>query len=230
MKNFIFVFSLFAIFLTVNAVPFQLSKRTTTFKACPVEGVSQLTVGINPDPLVSGNPADFNVSGTLSHGLTAGITILRIAFADLFENPIGDHYSKIFDESFKAGNPLSIIVKSVLVPSLPSSYIIGVAVGDPTNDPNNPLKVYGCAFAVVGLTKSFDDSALFDINNRGMIVKIDEIFGSGREVEYFLDSIVRAPFEIDKRHKLKFVAGFIGANQEILEDSDCELVVSSVVG
>ncbi|CAG8760170.1 31531_t:CDS:2, partial [Gigaspora margarita] len=87
------------------------------------------------------------------------------------------------------------------------------------------------------------------------IVKIDEEFGSGGtyitgwiisffpydsaeeslkpdylKLEYIPDGIVRVPFEANIGHKLKFVAGFIGANQEILEDSDGESVVSPVIG
>ncbi|CAG8660672.1 8675_t:CDS:1 [Dentiscutata erythropus] len=89
------------------------------------------------------------------------------------------------------------------------------------------------------------------------IIKINTPFGSGRtepyitgwlasffpydssgtplnsehlEVTYIPDGFVGVPFETDIGHKLKFVAGFIGANQEILEDFDGESVVSPVIG
>ncbi|CAG8729801.1 9745_t:CDS:1, partial [Dentiscutata heterogama] len=145
--------------------PFQLSKRTTAFNACPVEGVDPLTVAIIPDPLRSNTPAEFDVSGTLSHDITSGTTILGIGFADEAKNPLGEPYTQTFDQSVKAKSPFSITAKSVPVPELPSSYLIGVVVGDPTDDPKNPIDVYGCAFASVGPGKSLDDfsiSALFD--------------------------------------------------------------------
>ncbi|RIB05299.1 hypothetical protein C2G38_2148609, partial [Gigaspora rosea] len=57
----------------------------------------------------------------------------------------------------------------------------------------------------------------------GRIVKIDRVFGSGG------DGIVGVPFTLNGQ-KLKFIAGFIGTNQEILEDSDSESAVSPVIG
>ncbi|CAG8801886.1 11453_t:CDS:1 [Gigaspora margarita] len=82
----------------------------------------------------------------------------------------------------------------------------------------------------------------------GRIVKIDQVFGSGGgtfvsgwlmnffpykegeiKVDDIPDGIVGVPFDIDET-ELKFIAGFIGANQEILEGSDGESVVSPVIG
>ncbi|CAG8643464.1 16878_t:CDS:1, partial [Dentiscutata heterogama] len=90
----------------------------------------------------------------------------------------------------------------------------------------------------------------------GRIVKIDEVHGSGGgtfvsgwlmnffpynragrplttdsiiRIQNIPDGIVGVPFLLDGL-KLKFMAGFIGANQEILEDSDGESVVSPVIG
>ncbi|CAG8802210.1 41240_t:CDS:2 [Gigaspora margarita] len=81
----------------------------------------------------------------------------------------------------------------------------------------------------------------------GRIVKIDRVFGSGGgtyisgwllnffpyqegeiRVQNIPGGIVGVPFTLDEQ-KLKFIAGFIGANQEILEDSDGESVVSPVI-
>ncbi|CAG8706696.1 10326_t:CDS:1, partial [Dentiscutata erythropus] len=45
---------LFAIFLTANAVPFQLNKRATNFEPCS-DDFDSLTVAINPDPLLETN-------------------------------------------------------------------------------------------------------------------------------------------------------------------------------
>ncbi|KAF0534190.1 hypothetical protein F8M41_010111 [Gigaspora margarita] len=82
----------------------------------------------------------------------------------------------------------------------------------------------------------------------GRIVKIDKVFGSGGgtfvsgwlinffpykegevKVQDIPDGIVGVPFDVDGT-ELKFIAGFIGANQEILEGSDGESVVSPVIG
>ncbi|CAG8705173.1 16058_t:CDS:1, partial [Gigaspora rosea] len=82
----------------------------------------------------------------------------------------------------------------------------------------------------------------------GRILRIDEVFGSGggtyisgwltnffpycgnnMRVENIPDGIVGVPFTLDGE-KLKFIAGFIGAHQEVLEDSDGESVVSPVIG
>ncbi|CAG8794429.1 15970_t:CDS:1, partial [Gigaspora rosea] len=77
---------------------------------------------------------------------------------------------------------------------------------------------------------------------------IDKVFGSGGgtfvsgwlmnffpykdgeiKVQDIPDGIVGVPFDVDGT-ELKFIAGFIGANQEILEGSDGEYVVSPVIG
>ncbi|CAG8762999.1 43066_t:CDS:2 [Gigaspora margarita] len=83
---------------------------------------------------------------------------------------------------------------------------------------------------------------------QGRIVRIDRIFGSGGtyisgwlmnffpysgdhrvEIKDIPDGVVGIPFTLDGEN-LKFIAGFIGANQKILEVSNSESVVSSVIG
>ncbi|KAF0544480.1 hypothetical protein F8M41_002809 [Gigaspora margarita] len=143
MKNFIFVFIFFAIFLTVNAAPHQFDKRATTFKACSDE-LPSLNVTMTPDPLVPGQSAKFNVSGTLINDLFKGIADLRIRFIDstrqrLIENP----YYQYFNESFPAFAPFSIIAPKVDVPSnLTSKYVIEVVIEAKELD-----DIYGCSLA-----------------------------------------------------------------------------------
>ncbi|KAF0512136.1 hypothetical protein F8M41_018069 [Gigaspora margarita] len=159
MKNFIFVFSLFAIFLTVNAAQFQLNKRAATFQRCPADNYKYdlLTVAMHPDPLISNETAQFNVSGTLTkNDITLDKTVLRISFADMKHlPPISDPYFKTFNKSYAAGTPFSIYASDVSVPTLPDLYHIIVVVGVPTDNPNITFDIYGCAFASVGSAVSF---------------------------------------------------------------------------
>jgi hypothetical protein len=161
-RNFIFAIILLATFSMINAVPHQLRKRATGFNPCPIGGVDPLTVTINPDPAVSEKPETYTVSGTLSKDITAQKTILGVEYTDFSKNPLGDPYTQVFSQSFKAGSPFSITANNVPTPKLPSSYFIGVAVGDPSNDPKNPVDVYGCAFAVVqgSVTESYPIAGL----------------------------------------------------------------------
>ncbi|CAG8706018.1 1742_t:CDS:1, partial [Dentiscutata heterogama] len=90
----------------------------------------------------------------------------------------------------------------------------------------------------------------------GRIVKIDKVFGSGGgtyitgwmlaffpynrsgypiqhdrlELSDIPNGIIEVPFTTDIGLNLKFAAGFFGANQDILEDSISESVVSPVIG
>ncbi|KAF0395179.1 hypothetical protein F8M41_010279 [Gigaspora margarita] len=150
MKNFIFVFILFALLLTVNAVPFQLNKRTTSFSPCPFK-TDPLNVTISPDPPESGKKEIFSISGTLTnHKIKKDKTILEIMYIDLSLTPIGDNYNQTFSQSIKAGEPFAVDVEIFSTPQLPSSYYIGIAVGDPTKDPKKPLNIYACAYALMG--------------------------------------------------------------------------------
>ncbi|CAG8623418.1 7658_t:CDS:2, partial [Dentiscutata erythropus] len=140
--------------------PFQLNKKATNFQLCVQDYFDPFvlfTVAMQPDPLVSDESAQFNVSGTLTKkNITAGQTILEIVFAP---------YIQIFDKSYDAGIPFAIFALNVSVPTLPDSYYNLVFVGDPTSDPKYPLDIYGCAraamigsFCVILLLLSVRDS------------------------------------------------------------------------
>ncbi|KAF0504382.1 hypothetical protein F8M41_019534 [Gigaspora margarita] len=150
MKNFIFAFILFALLLTVNAAPFQLNKRAISFEACSSD-LDSLTVKLDPDPPVSEKIESFNVSGTLTkNDITKGQTLLLIRYGDKDKQPIDDFYSQPFNESIKAGNPFKILASDVHIPKLPDSFAIAVAVGDPTDDPSNPINLFACVGTIVG--------------------------------------------------------------------------------
>jgi protein involved in polysaccharide export with SLBB domain len=143
-RNLIFTFILFATFSIINAVP-QFRKRETPFYRCAVGDL--LTVKVSPDPLVSEQPATYTVSGTLSNDITAGKTILEIVY-DEPEQYLEEPFIQILTDSYKAGTPFNTTAKDVPTPKFPDSYFIGVMIADPTDDPKQPLDVYGCAFSV----------------------------------------------------------------------------------
>ncbi|CAG8586472.1 1074_t:CDS:1 [Scutellospora calospora] len=90
----------------------------------------------------------------------------------------------------------------------------------------------------------------------GRIMRIDEVFGSGggtyisgwmlaffpysrlgkpfsnerTRISNIPDGMIEVPFIIDGNISLKFIAGFVGANQEILENSNNESIVSPIIG
>ncbi|KAF0534169.1 hypothetical protein F8M41_010091 [Gigaspora margarita] len=150
MKNFSFEFILFALLLIVNAAPFQLNKRATTFMACPSSAVIDLlTVKIGTDPPESGKPESFNVSGKLTRrDITKNQTLFAIQYNDAAENVIADNYTQTFNDSIKAGTQFTVSASDVPTPNLPDEYFITVAVGDPDSD--NIIFAFACAFAKVG--------------------------------------------------------------------------------
>ncbi|KAF0504380.1 hypothetical protein F8M41_019532 [Gigaspora margarita] len=153
MKNFIFASILLALLLTVNAAPYQLNKRATTFNPCPSDqapNAEAITVTIGTDPPKQGEPEKFDVSGTLTkHDISKEKTFLGIGYADTSKNPIGNPFVQNFTQDFKSGSQFTISASDVPTPKdLPSPYVIAVIVGDPTGDPTKP-DVYGCAFAIV---------------------------------------------------------------------------------
>jgi hypothetical protein len=155
-RNCIFAFTLLAMLFMVNAVPHQLHKRATTkFLTCPLKDTATLTVSMTPDPIVQAENVVFSAVGTLGHDVTAGTTFLAIIFADATGKKIlNDAYFQVFTDSFPAGSTVSITAPNVPAPQdLPSSYTIGVGIGDPDlGNPLSPLVIYGCTYAVVGGT------------------------------------------------------------------------------
>ncbi|RIB19057.1 hypothetical protein C2G38_2182850 [Gigaspora rosea] len=150
MKNFIFTSILFALLLTVNAAPFQLNKRAITFGPCHLGIPTDLIdVKIGTDPPKSGKDESFDVSGNLTKDdITKGKTILQIQYGDENGFLIGDSYLQNFIDTIKAGTPFKISASNVTTPKLPDSYLLGVVVADPTDDPST-FNVFGCALASV---------------------------------------------------------------------------------
>ncbi|RIB24789.1 hypothetical protein C2G38_610792 [Gigaspora rosea] len=140
MKNFIFASILLALLLTVNAATFR---RALTFVPCDLKNA--VNVAIVPKIPKSGKNESFHISGILTeHDITAQKTKLSIAYEDINGKGLGKPYTQPFTASTKAGNPFSLSATRVPTPKLPSSYLIKVAVEDPSNA--IPL---GCALARV---------------------------------------------------------------------------------
>ncbi|RGB22216.1 hypothetical protein C1646_776455 [Rhizophagus diaphanus] len=152
-RNFIFAFVLFITLFnlcTVNASP--LVKRSTTFNQCTLKDVPTLIVSMSPDPPQSNGISSFTVSGVLKEQVIAGTTVLLIVFADATgERLLTNLYTKVFEKSFAPGETVSIAVTDVGTPgNLPSSYTIGVGIGNPDlGNPISPLIFSGCTYAVI---------------------------------------------------------------------------------
>ncbi|RIB10847.1 hypothetical protein C2G38_2205041 [Gigaspora rosea] len=143
MKNFIFASILLALLLIVNAAPFQLNKRATTFDPCDFGDF--IDVNIRTDPPESGKKESYDVSGNLTQGdITKDISFLFIVYLGE-EEQLGTPYFQNFTDSHKAGSPFKISASDVPTPTqLPDSYRLEVAVGDPDKT------FFGCAVATVG--------------------------------------------------------------------------------
>ncbi|RIB12677.1 hypothetical protein C2G38_2200020 [Gigaspora rosea] len=98
--------------------------------------------------IVSGKTAKFDVSGVLTrNSITTYKTILQIGFADSSKNLIAEPYVQTLTESVSITQQYFISAKNVPIPgNLPDPYIMRVVVRDPTNDPNNPLNIFGFAY------------------------------------------------------------------------------------
>ena len=145
-RDFTFVFILLAILSMVNAIPYQLHKRDTTFIQCPKSDASLLTVSVSPDPPVPGQIATYTISGELAKAAPVGSTIV-IRFAD-----VSSGEAKVIgvpsrtDLCSKVECPASSIniVEEVAIPAdLPYAYANSVSIIDSDNR-------YGCSVAVVG--------------------------------------------------------------------------------
>ncbi|RIB28691.1 hypothetical protein C2G38_2028329 [Gigaspora rosea] len=142
MKNFAFVFFLFATLLTVNAASHQFDKRAATFTPC-TDALPGPTVTMTPDLLVAGESANFIVSGTSKYDIRAGLADLRIQLSKLLSGqiaatPIVNPYYQLFNESFPANTPFSIVAPKVDIPSnLTYNYTIEVIIEDELT--------YGCS-------------------------------------------------------------------------------------
>ncbi|KAF0459822.1 hypothetical protein F8M41_000712 [Gigaspora margarita] len=148
MKNFILVFSLFAI-LAVNADqnPYHLNKRfTSTFGPCffPTE---LLTVTLTPDPPTEGT-STYHVSGRINgNTITAGKTIAAVQFLNGSAYAMSELHYKTFDNTVAPGDEFSIVVSDVPAPKFPCcnfEFYVIVIVGDPT-DNTNKIQEYGCS-------------------------------------------------------------------------------------
>ncbi|RHZ86188.1 hypothetical protein Glove_54g101 [Diversispora epigaea] len=150
----IFVFILLTSLLMVNAIPYQLYKRTTNFGACPVDPPpSLLTVKLSPDPIVPGKTVAVTISGKLAVEVPAeqGSTLAQVPFLDTDYVPIIDPFSTDFCTCdgikcpIPAGTEFNTVV-NVPVPEsavLPPQFEIAVAIVNGAGD------FLGCALSDV---------------------------------------------------------------------------------
>ncbi|RIB05850.1 hypothetical protein C2G38_2047265 [Gigaspora rosea] len=140
--NFIFAFILFAL-LTVNAAPFQLSKRAITFGSCgdAHEPIPLLNVKIGTNPPESEKSESFEVSGKVTKVDIPDQATINIVYFDNDRKNLGNYF-KTFNETIKAGTPFKISLSDVPTPRLPHSYELKVYVDDEST--------LACANAIVG--------------------------------------------------------------------------------
>src|SRR5256885_6119129 len=144
-RNLSLLFVLLITLSIVNAIPFKLNKRVTTFGKCP-KG-SPLDVSITPDPLVPGGTATFTVGGQLSSPAQTG-SMLVIAFFDAAVQPIGTPFQTDLCSITGLTCPLTTLGATgpVQIPAaLPAKYAIVVGVLDPAGT------LLGCASTAVGV-------------------------------------------------------------------------------
>lgn len=147
-RNFIFVLVLLVTLSTVNAIPHQLYKRTTTFDECPKapSGTVLLNVVLSPDPVVAGQTDTFTITAKFNKDVDANAQIVA-AFADpdVIEPIFQDDICKYTKCPVPSGTELTAKVPIPVPASLPTTnYGIGVAIA------NSPDEVLGCAIAIVG--------------------------------------------------------------------------------
>ncbi|RIB16985.1 hypothetical protein C2G38_2188540 [Gigaspora rosea] len=92
MKNFIFAFILFALLLTVNAAPFQLSKRAITFEALTNDIIKHVTFLIIGYAGKDGNPIVDPYTQTFNYSIKAG-TPFNISASDVPTPELPDPYT-----------------------------------------------------------------------------------------------------------------------------------------
>ena len=127
-------FNLIFILLTtisiVNAVPYRLHKRATTFAKCPIDNPPLLNVKLAPDPLIPGQNANFDISGTLAQAATTG-SLVGIGFFGSDQNFIEDPVFTTVCSLSGITCPVtefSAILQISVPAALPTSYTIIIII------------------------------------------------------------------------------------------------------
>jgi len=156
-RSIIFVFLLLVTLSMVNTIPHKLQKRETNFQPCP--NGPFLNVKVQPDPLVAGNSATFDISGTAENTIDDNDSLF-IGFVDLSNNPpnvIGEPFTQSFCSAdvkcpIDSGTQFNTKPEVQVPNSLPDAYGIGVVIA-PQNT-STASDIAGCAIAVVGTPPS----------------------------------------------------------------------------
>jgi hypothetical protein len=152
-RQILFLFFLLTTASVINAIPFQLTKRGTTFGECTTGADPKpptFTVTMDPDPVVPNQPVKFTISGSLSADLPSG-AILDVAFLDGDYLPIYDFptdFCRLSDSKcpVKANTPFTFSW-SVTPGNLRTDYYIEVALFDAS------YEYITCNYATIGSPK-----------------------------------------------------------------------------
>ncbi|CAG8551450.1 34841_t:CDS:1 [Racocetra persica] len=139
-QKFIFIFTLLAALLTVNAIPFQ--KRKTEFIVCPGSPDGVFNVKMNPDPVILGQNVTFDIFATVTDDVGDNGSVV-VDFNDANDDSL---LSQSFDlpSVIKAHSAINdSFSMPVKLSSLPEGYYIQISVISHTN--GGPFKEVACA-------------------------------------------------------------------------------------
>ena len=140
-QTFIILVTLLVTFSLVNAIPFRLHKRATTFAPCPSGSPTVLTISFQPDPPTPSTTELFTISGTAANEFDQGATFV-LELVDTSGNIINPPIPVVQDLCSALGDTCPITVGSpftatgqlTMPDTLPPQYNIFIAIMDASNN------------------------------------------------------------------------------------------------
>ncbi|CAG8598635.1 11249_t:CDS:1 [Paraglomus brasilianum] len=130
-RNLFFLLFLLAAISVINAIPHKLNRRTSVFGQCPLSpALPTFDATIVPDPVVGGQLATYNISGTAQTDFPDDAEII-ILISDAFgqapyDSPFGGDFCNIPGNPpcpIKAGTSFNRLFSSVQTPDgIPSTF------------------------------------------------------------------------------------------------------------